>query len=101
MSASIVKKRPLSRYIKDFKHSQTHCAHCHKTLDRISLVFNDDILNKEAIADMTELVDESTWGNYKVNLLHFAAFVVRFIAIVILIILISCHLNSIYSYRLR
>ena len=62
MSASIVKKRPLSRYIKDFKHSQTHCAHCHKTLDRISLVFNDDILNKEAIADMTELVDESTWG---------------------------------------
>ncbi|ENU1227813.1 flagella biosynthesis regulatory protein FliZ [Providencia rettgeri] len=62
MSASIVKKRPLSRYIKDFKHSQTHCAHCHKTLDRISLVFNDDILNKEAIADMTELVDEGTWG---------------------------------------
>ncbi|EKT62273.1 flagella biosynthesis regulatory protein FliZ [Providencia burhodogranariea] len=61
MSASIVKKRPLSRYIKDFKHSQTHCAHCHKTLDRISLVFNDAILNKEAIAEMTQLVDESEW----------------------------------------
>ncbi len=62
MSASIVKKRPLSRYIKDFKHSQTHCAHCNKTLDRISLVFNDSILNKEAIADMTDLVDEAAWG---------------------------------------
>ncbi len=33
-----VKRRPLSRYLKDFKHSQTHCAHCHKLLDRITLV---------------------------------------------------------------
>ena len=63
MSVSNVKKRPLSRYIKDFKHSQTHCAHCNKTLDRISLVFNDKILNKDAIAEMTDLVDEATWVN--------------------------------------
>ena len=62
MSVSNVKKRPLSRYIKDFKHSQTYCAHCHKTLDRISLVFDDKILNKDAIAEMTELVDEQQWN---------------------------------------
>ncbi|MFV9997817.1 MAG: flagella biosynthesis regulatory protein FliZ [Arsenophonus endosymbiont of Dermacentor nuttalli] len=62
MSVSNQKKRPLSRYIKDYKHSQIHCAHCSKTLDRISLVFNDQILNKEAISSMTELVDEQTWA---------------------------------------
>lgn len=62
MSVSNVKKRPLSRYIKDFKHSQTYCAHCHKTLDRISLVFDDKILNKDAIAEMTELVGEQQWN---------------------------------------
>ena len=31
-----LKRRPLSRYLKDFKHSQTHCAHCRKLLDRIT-----------------------------------------------------------------
>lgn len=62
MSVSNQKKRPLSRYIKDYKHSQIHCAHCNKTLDRISLVFNDQILNKEAISAMTELVDGQAWA---------------------------------------
>ncbi|MGP1924157.1 MAG: flagella biosynthesis regulatory protein FliZ [Arsenophonus sp. NEOnobi-MAG3] len=62
MSFSNQKKRPLSRYIKDYKHSQIHCAQCNKTLDRISLVFNDQILNKEAISAMTEMVDGKTWA---------------------------------------
>lgn len=38
MTVQQPKRRPLSRYLKDFKHSQTHCAHCHKLLDRITLV---------------------------------------------------------------
>lgn len=62
MSVTTQKKRPLSRYIKDYKHSQTHCLHCHKTLDRISLVFNGQVINKEAISEMTELVDDKTWN---------------------------------------
>lgn len=61
MSVSSQKKRPLSRYIKDFKHSQTHCRHCQKTLDRISLVFNGQLINKEAISEMTDLIDEAKW----------------------------------------
>lgn len=38
MMVQHLKRRPLSRYLKDFKHSQTHCAHCRKLLDRITLV---------------------------------------------------------------
>lgn len=34
MTVQQPKRRPLSRYLKDFKHSQTHCAHCHKLLDQ-------------------------------------------------------------------
>ncbi|MDN6550733.1 MAG: flagellar regulatory protein FliZ, partial [Enterobacterales bacterium] len=39
MTASLQKRRPLSRYLKDFKHSQCDCSHCGKSLDRMSLVF--------------------------------------------------------------
>ncbi|KEA51537.1 MULTISPECIES: flagella biosynthesis regulatory protein FliZ [Mangrovibacter] len=55
------KRRPLSRYLKDFKHSQTHCAHCGKLLDRITLVRRDEIVNKTAIAQLDTLIDEATW----------------------------------------
>lgn len=56
-----VKRRPLSRYLKDFKHSQTHCAHCHKLLDRITLVRNGEIVNKIAISRLDTLMDEAGW----------------------------------------
>lgn len=46
MTVQQPKRRPLSRYLKDFKHSQTHCAHCHKLLDRITLVRRGKIVNK-------------------------------------------------------
>ena len=47
-----LKTRPLSRYLKDFKHSQTQCSQCSKELDRMALVFRGQIINKEAIAKM-------------------------------------------------
>ena len=50
MTVQQSKRRPLSRYLKDFKHSQTHCAHCFKLLDRITLVRRGQIVNKIAIA---------------------------------------------------
>lgn len=50
MTVQQPKRRPLSRYLKDFKHSQTHCAHCHKLLDRITLVRGGKIVNKIAIS---------------------------------------------------
>lgn len=56
-----VKKRPLSRYLKDFKHSQTHCAHCHKLLDRITLVRQGEIVNKIAISRLDTPMDETAW----------------------------------------
>ena len=71
MSVSTQKKRPLSRYIKDYKHSQTHCLHCHKALDRISLVFNRQVINKEAISEMTDLIDASR--SYEANISAFNA----------------------------
>ena len=48
MPGILLKKRPLSRYLKDYKHSQTHCSQCGKLLDRMALVFRGKIINKEA-----------------------------------------------------
>ena len=48
MPGKQLKKRPLSRYLKDYKHSQTHCSQCEKVLDRMALVFRGKIINKEA-----------------------------------------------------
>lgn len=56
-----LKRRPLSRYLKDFKHSQTHCTHCHKQLDRVTLVRRGEIVNKLAIARLDMLLDEDAW----------------------------------------
>lgn len=61
MTVQQVKRRPLSRYLKDFKHSQTHCAHCHKLLDRITLVRRGEIVNKIAISRLDILLDEAAW----------------------------------------
>ena len=56
-----LKRRPLSRYLKDFKHSQTHCAHCRKLLDRITLVRDGKIVNKIEISRLDTLLDENGW----------------------------------------
>ena len=56
-----VKRRPLSRYLKDFKHSETHCAQCHKLLDRITLVRQGVIVNKIAISRLDTLMDDNAW----------------------------------------
>jgi len=61
MTVQHAKRRPLSRYLKDFKHSQTHCAHCHKLLDRITLVRRGEIVNKIAISRLDTLLDEAAW----------------------------------------
>lgn len=53
MMVQHLKRRPLSRYLKDFKHSQTHCAHCRKLLDRITLVRDGKIVNKIEISART------------------------------------------------
>ncbi|PKE30921.1 flagellar regulatory protein FliZ [Rahnella sp. AA] len=58
-----IKTRPLSRYLKDFKHSQTHCSQCAKELDRMALVFRGQIINKEAIAKMDQPIDDDVWHN--------------------------------------
>lgn len=61
MTVQQPKRRPLSRYLKDFKHSQTHCAHCHKLLDRITLVRRGKIVNKIAISQLDMLFDDAAW----------------------------------------
>ena len=61
MTVQQPKRRPLSRYLKDFKHSQTHCARCHKLLDRITLVRRGEIVNKIAISRLDMLLDEAAW----------------------------------------
>lgn len=61
MTVQQSKRRPLSRYLKDFKHSQTHCAHCKKLLDRITLVRRGEIVNKIAISRLDTLMDEAAW----------------------------------------
>lgn len=59
MSGILSKKRPLSRYLKDYKHSQTHCSQCGKLLDRIMLVFRGKIINKNAIMRMDQPIDDA------------------------------------------
>ena len=61
MTASQQKRRPLSRYLKDFKHSQCDCSHCGKSLDRMSLVFRGKILDRETLAGMDQLIDDRVW----------------------------------------
>lgn len=61
MTVQQPKRRPLSRYLKDFKHSQTHCAHCGKLLDRITLARGGEIVNKATIARLVTPVDEAAW----------------------------------------
>lgn len=56
-----LKKRPLSRYLKDYKHSQTHCCQCGKLLGRMVLALRGKIINKEAIAAMVEPIDDHLW----------------------------------------
>ena len=63
MPGILLKKRPLSRYLKDYKHSQTHCSQCGKLLDRMALVFRGKIINKEAIARMDQPIDDAVWQN--------------------------------------
>lgn len=65
MTVQQSKRRPLSRYLKDFKHSQTHCAHCYKLLDRITLVRRGQIVNKIAIARLDMLLDAAAGSRRK------------------------------------
>lgn len=61
MTVQQPKRRPLSRYLKDFKHTQTHCAHCARQLDRITLICRGEIVNKTTIAQLDTLIDEAAW----------------------------------------
>ena len=71
MTVQQSKRRPLSRYLKDFKHSQTHCAHCKKLLDRITLVRRGEIVNKIAISRLDTLMDEAAYAAYVINAAQF------------------------------
>lgn len=42
-------------------HSQTHCAHCRKLLDRSTLVRDGKIVNKIEISRLDALLDENGW----------------------------------------
>ncbi|KEN05298.1 putative protein FliZ [Escherichia coli 7-233-03_S3_C3] len=81
MMVQHLKRRPLSRYLKDFKHSQTHCAHCRKLLDRITLVRDGKIVNKIEISRLDALLDENGWQTEQKSWAdHCADFAVIYIA---------------------
>ncbi|KAA8996738.1 flagella biosynthesis regulatory protein FliZ [Affinibrenneria salicis] len=61
MPATTEKKQLLSRYLKDFKHRQTHCAHCGKELGRVSIILRGQLINKSALKEMDRLIDEADW----------------------------------------
>lgn len=79
MMVQHLKRRPLSRYLKDFKHSQTHCAHCRKLLDRITLVRDGKIVNKIEISRLDCLMKMAGKRN-KNHGRHCADFAVIYIA---------------------
>ena len=80
MMVQHLKRRPLSRYLKDFKHSQTHCAHCRKLLDRITLVRDGKIVNKIEISRLDTLLDENGWQVEQQSWGHCADFAVIYTA---------------------
>ncbi len=80
MMVQHLKRRPLSRYLKDFKHSQTHCAHCRKLLDRITLVRDGKIVNKIEISRLDMLLDENGWQVEQKSWWHRADSAVIYIA---------------------
>lgn len=96
-----LKKRPLSRYLKDYKHGQTHCSHCHKQLDRMALVFRGQIINKEAIAGMDQPIDDQVWSKLQHELTALCLFAVRYIVTARRAISILWRSNSIYLSKLR
>lgn len=61
MTLQQTKRRPLSRYLKDFKHVATHCAHCSKVLDRITLTRDGVVVSKATIAQLDTLIDDAGW----------------------------------------
>lgn len=99
MTVQQSKRRPLSRYLKDFKHSQTHCAHCFKLLDRITLVRRGQIVNKIAIARLDTLLDEAEWEQEKKSGWHCVVFAVICIAKSRATFSILSVLNSFYLSR--
>lgn len=68
------KTRPLSRYLKDYKHTQTNCSQCGKELDRMALVFRGQIINKDAISKMDQPVDDELWGELSKELMALCRF---------------------------
>ncbi len=66
--------RPLSRYLKDYKHTQNNCSHCHKVLDRMALVLRGQITNKETIARMDQLISEQVWNKLQEELIALCRF---------------------------
>ncbi len=60
-------RRPLSRYLKDFKHMATHCAHCSKVLHRITLTRDGAIVNKVSIAQLDTLITDADWQEEQVH----------------------------------
>ncbi len=80
MMVQHLKRRPLSRHLKDFKHSQTHCAHCRQLLDRITLVRDGKIVNKIEISRLDMLLDEHGWQKEQNHGRHCADSAVIYIA---------------------
>nr|WP_113866675.1 flagella biosynthesis regulatory protein FliZ [Brenneria salicis]NMN91189.1 FliZ protein [Brenneria salicis ATCC 15712 = DSM 30166]RBP62281.1 FliZ protein [Brenneria salicis ATCC 15712 = DSM 30166]RLM30529.1 flagellar regulatory protein FliZ [Brenneria salicis ATCC 15712 = DSM 30166] len=74
MPQSIRKKQLLSRYLKDFKHKQTHCSHCNKALDRVSLVYRNQLINKKSIGGIDRFIDDEVWADLQQELISLCRF---------------------------
>ncbi|UUE56191.1 flagella biosynthesis regulatory protein FliZ [Pectobacterium aroidearum] len=74
MHPSIRKKQLLSRYLKDFKHRQTNCSQCDKELDRVSLIFRNQLINKKSIGSIDRLIDDEIWSGLQQELIPLCRF---------------------------
>ncbi|ACR69571.1 flagella biosynthesis regulatory protein FliZ [Edwardsiella ictaluri] len=74
ISPSDNRHRPLSRYLKDFKHAQYQCSHCGRPLDRISLVLDGVLLNRDRQTQMERLIDDVGWAALQQGLLALCRF---------------------------
>lgn len=68
------KLRSIKTYINEFKIDNIQCEHCHKKIERTSLVYKKQALTKNIISELKEKINEDAWLLMKSELIMLCRF---------------------------
>lgn len=74
MVKKTLKSRSIKSYLNEYKKDNLYCQHCHKQLERTSLVYKKQALTKYAISEMREKINEEGWLLMKSELIMLCRF---------------------------